>query len=280
MKFLSFFLILIFCCKASTAQLIVTEEDKAIFNQKLVLLQNKTSHSYTKQLVLLGKSFLGTPYKEKTLKIGATESLVVNLRGLDCTTFVENTLALSLLTKNTEHNFSAFTENLKQIRYRNGVLDGYASRLHYFTDWIRNNEKKGLVKNITSDLSGIEIHKSINFMGKHRDLYPFLKDDNNFKGVLKTEAELAKETLCYLPQKDIESQEKNIASGDIIALATSIKGLDVTHTGFALKMPNGRIHLLHASSSGEVKISEEPLADYLKKIKHNIGIVVARPVSN
>lgn len=279
MKFLYFFLILLFFSKTSTAQLIANEKDKAIFNQKLILLQKqKTSDSYTKQLILLAKSFLGTPYKEKTLEIGTTESLVVNLRGLDCTTFVENTLAFSLLTKNTQHNFSAFTENLKQIRYRNGVLDGYASRLHYFTDWIRNNEKKGLVKNITSDLGGIEIKKTINFMGTHRNLYPFLENDKNFKDVLKTEAELAKETLCYLPLKNIENQEKYIDSGDIIALATSIKGLDVTHTGFALKMPNNRIHLLHASSSGEVKISEEPLVDYLKKIKNNIGIIVARPL--
>ena len=92
------------------------------------------------------------------------------------------------------------------------------------------------------------------------------------------EQELAKETLCYLPQDQIANKEQLIRSGDIIALATSIKGLDVTHTGIAIHQPDGRLHLLHASSkNGEVEISELPLADYLKNIKSNIGIIVARP---
>ena len=134
-----------------------------------------------------------------------------------------------------------------------------------------------MVKDITADLGGIELKKSINFMGTHRELYPFLADDTNFERILTTEEELAQQVLCYLPQDAIESQESKIQSGDIIALATSIKGLDVTHTGIAVKQPNGRIHLLHASISGEVKITEVPLVDYLKKVKNNIGIVVARP---
>jgi len=280
MKFLLFFLTVFLFHTTSIAQLIASEEDKVIFNKKLSYLQNETSNAFNQQLIALGKSFLGTPYKEKTLEIGTTENLVINLRGLDCTTFVENTLALSLLAKSEQQSFTAFTETLKQIRYRDGILDGYASRLHYFTEWIHNNENKGLVKNITADLGGITLNKPINFMGTHRDLYPFLKDDKNYERILETEAALAKEELCYLPKTAIENQEKNIFSGDIIALATSINGLDVTHTGFAIKQANGRIHLLHASSSGEVKISEEPLIDYLKKIKHNIGIIIARPVSN
>jgi len=115
-------------------------------------------------------------------------------------------------------------------------------------------------------------------MGTHRNLYPFLASDENFEAMLKVEKELAKEKLCYLQQNHIESKEHLIKSGDILALATSIKGLDVTHTGIAIHQPDGRLHLLHASSkNGEVEISELPLADYLKNIKSNIGIIVARP---
>ena len=158
------------------------------------------------------------------------------------------------------------------------IWRGYPSRLHYFTEWIRNNEKKGLVKDITRELGGVELEKPINFMGTHRNLYPFLASDENFEAMLKVEKELAKEKLCYLPQDHIESKEHLIKSGDILALATSIKGLDVTHTGIAIHQPDGRLHLLHASSkNGEVEISELPLADYLKNIKSNIGIIVARP---
>ncbi len=220
---------------------------------------------------------MGTPYVEKTLEVGETETLVINFGGLDCTTFVENVLAFALTLKQEEGSFSHFTENLKTIRYRDGNLDGYPSRLHYFTDWIRNNEKKGIVRDITSELGGTELKKAINFMGTHRNLYPFLANDANFTAMQAVERELAEETLCILPKDQIEKQEHLIYSGDIIALATSIKGLDVTHTGIAIQH-KGRLHLLHASSkNGEVEITEEPLADYLKGIKSNIGIIVARP---
>lgn len=262
----------------ATGQVTCSPADRALFNIKIESLKNMKASSMSDSIIAVGSSFLGTPYVEKTLEIGTIETLVINLRGLDCTTFIENVLAFTATLNTDEKLFTDFTKNLETIRYRNGDLDGYSSRLHYFTDWIRDNEKIGLVKDITTDLGGIELEKPINFMGTHRDLYPFLKDDENFKRIQETEAKLAKEVLCYLPQKEIQNQEHQIRSGDIIALATSIKGLDVTHTGFAIKQPSGRIHLLHASSSGAVKISKEPLTDYLKTIKSNIGIIVARPL--
>ena len=260
------------------AQITCSPEDTLLFQAKMTELKQLGLRSDTPALVPIGKSFLGTPYVEKTLEIGDKETLVINLRGLDCTTFVENVLAFSLLVKENKEDFKTFTENLKTIRYRNGLLNGYSSRLHYFTDWIRNNNEKGLVKEITSDLGGEEIQKPINFMGTHRDLYPFLADESNFNTILEVESELAEESLCVLPQDAITGVEDKLENGDIIALATSIKGLDVTHTGLAIRQPNGRIHLLHASISGEVTITEEPLVDYLKKIKSNTGIIVARPL--
>jgi hypothetical protein len=229
-------------------------------------------------MVYVGKSFLGTPYVAKTLEIGDKETLVVNLEGLDCTTFVENVLAFSHLIKENKSSFDAFVEELETIRYKDGNLDGYASRLHYFSEWIANNAEKGLLKDITREIGGKEISKDINFMSTHRDLYPFLADDENLKKIKASENYLNNQAICVLAQNNIEAKEHLIQSGDIIALATSIKGLDVTHTGLAVKMPNGRVHLLHASTVGEVVLSEEPLADYLKGIRHNTGIMVARPL--
>ncbi|MCL6266800.1 N-acetylmuramoyl-L-alanine amidase-like domain-containing protein [Flagellimonas myxillae] len=257
-------------------QITCSPQDSIAFDKKMAQLEAFQDVSDINWVTAIGKTFLDTPYVEKTLEIGTKESLVINLRGLDCTTYVENVLAFALLLKNQQDDFGDFAKNLKTIRYRNGVLDGYPSRLHYFTDWIRNNERKGLVRNVTNEMGG-EIHqKAINFMGTHRSLYPFLEDDGNYAALLDVEKNLAQESLCVLPQNQIEDQEHLIQSGDIIALATSIKGLDVSHTGFAIKQ-NGRIHLLHASSAGSVRITEEPLVDYLKKIKSNIGIIVARP---
>ncbi len=259
-------------------QITCSATDKRVFENKTIEIDGLLENDFGKTVVAIGKTFEGIPYVAKTLEVGETETLVINLQGLDCTTYVENVLAFSMLLREGKADFDSFTKVLKTIRYKDGKLDGYSSRLHYFTSWIRNNEQKGLLKDITSEVGGIAIKKDINFMGTHRDLYPFLKDDTNYEKILETEKELAKESFCYLPQNQIEANEHLIQTGDIIALTTSIKGLDVTHTGIATREKDGRIHLLHASTaSNKVEVSELPLVDYLKKIKKNTGILVARP---
>lgn len=270
---------LLFVVVNSVAQQITcSPADKQAFENKTIEIDGLLEADFGKTMVAVGKTFLEIPYVAKTLEIGETETLVINLQGLDCTTYVENVLAFSTLLKDGKADFESFTDILKTIRYKDGKLHGYGSRLHYFTEWIRNNDQKGLVKDITSEVGGVAIQKDINFMGTHRNLYPFLKDDTNFEKILATEKELAKESFCYLPQDQIEANEHLIQTGDIIALATSIKGLDVTHTGIATREKDGRIHLLHASTgSMQVEVSKLPLADYLKGIKKNIGILVARP---
>lgn len=272
----SFMLLSIF--QGLAQQITCSPKDRQAVEDKIIEIDGLLESGFGKTIVAVGKTFMGTPYVAKTLEIGETESLVINLQGLDCTTFIENVLAFSLMLKNEEVDFSDFTETLESIRYMDGKLDGYSSRLHYFTDWIRSNQNKGLLQDITGEVGGVEIEKDINFMGTHRSLYPFLKDDANFDKIRATEKELAQETFCYLPQDKIEVNEHLIQTGDIIALATSINGLDVTHTGIATREKDGRIHLLHASTGAmEVEVTKKPLADYIKGVKKNIGILVARP---
>lgn len=278
MKSILFILIIYFGILSAHAQQITcSPADKKAFENKTIEIDGLLENDFGKTMVAVGKTFKGIPYVAKTLEIGEKESLVINLQGLDCTTYIENVLAFSLLLRDGKTDFDSFAEQLKTIRYKDGKLNGYGSRLHYFTEWIRNNQHKGLLKDITNEVGGVEIKKDINFMGTHRDLYPFLKDKKNFEKILTTEKELAKKTLCYLPQDQIEANEHLIQTGDIIALATSIKGLDVTHTGIATREKDGRIHLLHASTgSMEVEVTKKPLSEYLKGIKKNIGILVAR----
>ncbi|GAB5473374.1 MAG: DUF1460 domain-containing protein [Maribacter sp.] len=272
---------LLFIGKVYAQQITCSPADKEAFENKTIEIDGLLEADFGKTMVAVGKTFLEIPYVAKTLEIGDTETLVINLQGLDCTTYVENVLAFSTSLRDGKADFDSFIDVLKTIRYKDGKLDGYGSRLHYFTEWIRNNDQKGLVKDITSEIGGIAILKDINFMGTHRELYPFLKDDRNFEKILATEKELAKESFCYLPQDQIEANEHLIQTGDIIALATSIKGLDVTHTGIATREKDGRIHLLHASTgSMQVEVSQLPLADYLKKVNKNIGIMVVRPMGN
>lgn len=272
--------IALFVSTVTTAQRITcSPADQQAVENKLLEIDGLLEDDFGKTLAAIGKTFLKTPYVAKTLEIGDTETLVVNLGGLDCTTFVENVLAFGNLLKNGESSFEAFTQALETIRYKDGELSGYASRLHYFSEWIANNEKKGLLKDITSEIGGSEIKKEINFMSTHRDLYPFLADDTNYEKIKASEEYLNNQSICILPQDQIAAKEHLIHTGDIIALTTSIQGLDITHTGIASREKDGRIHLLHASTgSMEVEVSELPLADYLKGIKKNTGIMVARPL--
>src|SRR5690606_2309854 len=250
-----------------------------LFGAKMAELHRISGRDLGDSLIEIGKSFQGLPYVEKTLEVGQRETLVVNLRGLDCTTFVENVLAFGLLLREGKSDFDRFAHQLLRVRYRDGKLQGYPSRLHYFSDWIRNNAQKGLVVDITPELGGIAVQKPLDFMGTHRELYPFLASDENYAALLAVEADLAGQPLCYLPTDKIREKQGMIRSGDIIALATAVKGLDVTHTGLAIEMEDGRLHLLHASSAnGKVEITQEPLVDYLGKVKGNIGILVARPL--
>ncbi|WP_339711281.1 N-acetylmuramoyl-L-alanine amidase-like domain-containing protein [uncultured Kriegella sp.] len=280
MKFVIFVgLFLLFSHSISSQDLTCSPADKQAVEKKIIEIKGLGQNDFGKTLVAIGKTFMGTPYVAKTLEIGETESLVINLQGLDCTTYVENVLAFGIMQREGRFNFDDFTENLETIRYNNGKLDGYASRLHYFSEWIANNEEKGLLKDITAEIGGMEITKPINFMSTHRELYPFLKDNANFKKIQASENYLNNKSICVLPQSAIETNEHLIQTGDIIALATSINGLDVTHTGIATREKDGRIHLLHASTvSMKVEISKLPLTDYLKHIKKNTGIMVARPI--
>lgn len=275
--FVGLFLLLVH--SMNSQHLICSPADRQAVENKIVEIKSIDANNFGKTLVAIGKTFMGTPYVAKTLEIGETESLVINLQGLDCTTYVENVLAFGLMLRKGQSEFEDFTKNLETIRYNNGKLDGYASRLHYFSEWIANNEKKGLLQDITGEIGGVEITKPIDFMSTHRELYPFLKDDANFKKIKASENYLNNKSICVLPQAAIETNEHLIQTGDIIALATSINGLDVTHTGIATREKDGRIHLLHASTgSMKVEVSILPLADYLKNIKKNTGIMVARPI--
>lgn len=270
------FLSLVLTTHGRAQQITCSPPDRQAFGDKIMEIDGLLEKDLGKTMVAVGKTFLGTPYVAKTLEIGETETLVINLHGLDCTTFVENVLAFTLMLKEKKTDFGSFTENLETIRYKNGKLDGYASRLHYFSEWIANNEEKGLIRDITATIGGKQITKEIDFMSTHRELYPFLKTDSNYEKIKASEDFLNNQAICILPQEEIEAHEPMIRSGDIIALTTSIKGLDITHTGIATRETDGRIHLLHASSSGEVKVSELPLVDYLKKVSKNTGIMVAR----
>src|SRR5574338_86940 len=259
---------------------VFSKKDVEICNSKFTLAVDKSLNQKPINEVVaeIGKSFLNTEYVAHTLEKEGDERLVINLTGLDCTTFLETSLTFARCIKKGKTSFEDYQNELAFIRYRDGKLDKYPSRLHYFSDWIYNNQQKGIVKDITEEIGGKPIRFKVNFMSENPKFYKQLQDNPAFIPIIKKqEAEINSRQYYYIPENDIEKVESKIQSGDIIALTTSDKGLDIGHVGIALKMDDGRIHFLHAPLVGsKVQITESPLSDYAKKIKKHTGIIVLR----
>ena len=231
------------------------------------------------KILYFAKGFQGIPYAGNTLEAFPVEQLVVRTDSVDCTTFVEYVLALYLTDKSESRDYATFKQALQHIRYRNGVLDGYVSRLHYFSDWICDNEKKGIVREVTVD-SPHEYRKvTLDFMSTHASKYPQLARNDDAVQAMKTvESQWTNFKMPFIAKVQLGAGADvlQIKDGDILALATQIKGLDVVHLGFACWI-KGKLHLLHASSVKK-KVILDPLAlvDYSRAIRSHIGVRVIR----
>ena len=260
-----------------TPKIIVTEKDKVLLQEKLDKFAKDSNLSVGELVLKVGNDFIGTPYVSNTLDRTLDENLVVNLRELDCTTFVENCLAIALTIKSGKPTFESFTSELEKIRYRNGQLNGYVSRLHYFGEWIWNNSEKGIVEDLSSKIGGAKCPVVLNFMSTHPESYPQLKANPVMvKEIREIEIKVSAHPFFFIPKEQIERREKEIQGGDIVALVTKIPGMDVSHVGLLFKK-NRRVFLLHAPlSGGKVRTTNVPLSDYLKDSKNTTGIFVVR----
>jgi len=249
----------------------------------------------------VGSIFVGWPYTPQTLEApwieaaaagapmnGALERLVINLREFDCVTFVENVLALTWFVR--EHGVAALADEVAarnvyeryivELRYRGNSIDGYASRLHYFSEWLSDNAERGALRLVHPALDPDLDREPIDFMTTHVEAYPALADDPpSVERIRQIEDALNAELpRSWIAESRIASVEDEIRSGDVIAATSTVAGLDVAHTGIAIVL-DGRVHLMHAPLVGsEVQISPVPLADRIVRIEGQDGVLVARPL--
>lgn len=264
-----------------------TERDWAVLEQKVRWAAERGLDTVPMGTAVaeLGRTFVGATYTPGTLEAPGDEHLVINLRELDCVTFIENVWALNRFLRSEGVSGladpaaarSAYEAHLRAIRYRDGVLAGYPSRLHYFSDWLANHEDRGHLRLITASLGGVGDAEPIDFMSTHPDAYRQLADPAVLQAIREREAYLnGRGPRIYLPQPAIAAVEGDIRDGDLIAATSTVGGLDIAHTGIALHV-DGRLHLLHAPLVGrDVEISELPLADRIAGISGQDGIMVAR----
>jgi hypothetical protein len=276
---------LIFACKSvsksqpgSNEMIIFESLDNDILSEVLELLSAENDAPTASLMVKAGLFFKETPYIANTLET-SPEQLVINLREMDCTTFAENCLAIAKTIQSGQNTFEKFASELKNIRYRDGKINGYTSRLHYFSDWIYNNQKKRYLKDISMEIANTPYNKVLNFMSTHPASYKQLKDSSQLvQTIAIQEKEISARKMYYVPETKISEIENQLKEGDIVGITTSIAGLDVAHVGILIRI-DGHIHLLHASSLGErVIVSKETLEEYLLNSKSATGIMVARPL--
>ncbi|MDI9356241.1 MAG: DUF1460 domain-containing protein [Chitinophagaceae bacterium] len=250
-------------------------------------IQGASETRIEQNLIFFGKKFIGKPYIKKPLDSQTLpfekkfqEVLVVNLKRFDCISFIEQSIAFAFTQEDAPRSFSKFKTNLQTIRYRNGVIE-YSQRLHYFTDWVFEMEKKGLGKDITQEIGGEPYQNPVSMMTQKKELYqPMLQDTVYYNAIEKIETYINKRKHYYIPKQNIALCEKRMKTGDVIGITSFPNaGIDVLHTGFII-FQNERAYMLHASSElNKVMITDIPLETYLEEHKKFSGIIIMRVLS-
>ena len=237
----------------------------------------------TTSTLWFARQFLGVPYVAHTLEVNDNEQLVVNTRQLDCTTLVETVMALTICAHQGKRTWNDYLTALRTLRYRQGVMNGYTSRLHYFSDWIRDKQAMGIVTEIQSPnppFTAVQ-RVSVNYMSTHPAAYKALKAQPKLVSVIRQQEQRLTGTRArYIPKSALRRSTKALRQavhdGDIIAITCKKKGLDIAHLGFAVWQKDG-LHLLNASMIHK-KVVEEPMPfyQYLQKHSSHTGIRVLR----
>ena len=256
------------------------EKDTVEINQLLQKGQAAALKTPNQLVAFYAHELLGRPYVAHTLE-GDTEKLTINIDQLDCTTFVETLYALARTTLNGRNSWRDFAANLENLRYRNGEMSDYSSRLHYISEWIVNNRSRGNLIEVTPDVpTATYLVKNINFMTTHKDSYTSLKNNPEMVEKIRNfEVGYRNHRMPYikkqwLARKDVKAALK---SGDFVGLVTKVEGLDISHLGIIYKDEKGEIYLLDASMrGGKVMLEKENMHDMLLHSKNNIGVRVFR----
>lgn len=275
----SLFTLLFVVASTLQAQEILYTPGDSTFITGLLQKYNAAKMSGGSLMLAIAGEFTGNKYIAGTLEQGSNEPLVINTQELDCTTFVEQVVAIYATVNEGKEGFRDMCTNLQRIRYRGGIRSGYASRLHYISQWIADSAKQHIIHEIDYGPVGRTLPIDLHYMSTHTASYKQLQGNSTLVNeIAKWERAMHGIEAAYIPKQELlrTANELPVYDGDIIALTTNIKGLDVTHIGFAF-WENGKLHMLHASSAeGKVIKDHKNLYEYQKSKKSQTGIRVFR----
>jgi hypothetical protein len=172
---------------------------------------------------------------------------------------------------------------IEMDRYRGGHCDAtYLSRLHYLEDWLRDNDRRGLVKDLTRDLGGVPAPHDAVEMTRNWRGYRYMRHNPDVRaGIARMEARVASEPFYYIPKSQIAGIEPRLQSGDIICVCSHDgRVIGTSHVGLACRTSDGVLHFMHASAphNYDKVVLDQRLSDYLHHFRTDAGIMVARPL--
>ncbi|MFE1591240.1 DUF1460 domain-containing protein [Nocardia sp. NPDC058705] len=226
---------------------------------ELLAVRAETGSSNRPELIeRLSARLLGTPYGANMLVGSATEreQLVVDLRRVDCFTFLDYIDAASRAADRDQ-----FVNELVADRYIDGQVE-FAQRKHFFTDWATRERRAAT--DITASLSPAAVTTT-----KHLNA----KADG---GLYVPGVPVVDRAITQIPSGAVDGGvQAALRTGDYLGAYTPEAGLDVTHVGIIVQTPTGPVFRNASSLAANNQVVDTPLADYLSTIP---GIVVLRPL--
>jgi hypothetical protein len=211
---------------------------------------------------------------------GEPESLYVDLGGFECVSLVEAAVAVARCSWVGTADQPCFESELTAQRYRGGRIDGWGSRLHYFSDWLEENERQGHIALITGELGGEPKPFTFDYMSKRPHLYPALADPAELDGIVAVEQRLSAQDRTWIPREGVAAVHDQLQNGDIVAIVGTRPGLFIRHVGLIDIAPDGRPRLLHASSLlKRVTVTKGSISSYVNWNEKRLGVVIARPLA-
>lgn len=232
--------------------------------------------SFGELVIRAAQQQLGKPYTKRPRKRGVRRQRI-SLASYRCVSLVEHSLAVAQCTWLNQRDEACFVREVQAWRYRDGIPNGYGSRLHYFTDWIGDNTQRGRLRSLTEELGGEPIRQVFNFMTTHPRRYRSLAAPEVAAQVRASEVRLSAGTVWVLPAERVEQAQAYLQSGDVLAFAGDKPGLLVTHTGLVLRDEQGLPRVLHASTRHRKVVLGPTVAQYVARRASPRGLLVLRP---
>ena len=253
-----------------------------------ILQKFQAVSNVTQRMEVISRPFIGLPYGQGgPLGEGPAgrfdQDPLYRFDTFDCTTFVETVMALALTD-----DVDSFEQKMDEIRYENSKVD-YLTRNHFPSlQWIPNNIKNGLLKevnhlvlppaerkmavaliNLPGWLSKIKIEEIKVPTASAQERQNLLDELRSYA----SQYSAVEAKLEYLPIDTLVAKPavlRRIPHGSLINFVrpnwdlTDVIGthMNVSHQGLIF-VKKGIPYLRHASTTG--KVMELPLLEYLKK---------------